>query len=552
MVRVLFLLLGLAMANPVWALTQVSASIDKNPVTVKESIVLTVIADDDVNADALDTSPLLDNFIVGRTSVSTQTSMVNFKTSRTTKWTTLIIPKREGEVTIPALIVEDKATAPIKITVLSANDPTAQRQQDLFITAQASANDIYVQQMITLTVKLHFSAELKRGSLSEPTLTGATITQVGKDQESETIINGRRFRVIERSYAITPQESGEFVLSSPMFSGEIMVQSSRRSNFLSFGETKPVSVVGDQIPINVRPIPDSFDGQWLPSELLTLHQEWQPDATNFKVGEPITRTITLTAAGVSSEQLPAINFNLPKGLKVYPDQPELHSSLNKGRLISQSVSNFAIVASQAGEFFIPALEIPWWNTVTNRMEIATLPAQSITVAPNDEIVSAPTSSSPRETIGIEPQTIIVEKTPWLQWLFLGLWITTCLAWALQYTLSRRQSGDPKNESTQSVNNLHLALLAACKKHNGNEVNKLLIPWANSVVPEKNITTIGQAKQHFNLEAFDDAVDCFYSHFYGNKTNELDDWKGEQLLKAIIQIQQQKNKKVEQAQLSINP
>ena len=556
MVRAIILFVSIFGVMPTYALTQVTASIDKNPVTVKESIVLTIVADDDIDSNALDTSALLGDFIVGRTSVSTQTSMVNFQTSRTTKWTTLLIPRREGNLTIPALKIEDQQSAPIQVNVVPLADSSVSRQQDLFITAEVSNKDIYVQQMMTLTVKLHFAAELQRGSLSEPSLTGATITQIGKDKENETIINGRRFRVIERTYSVTPQQSGDFVLASPMFSGEIMVQSARRSNFLSFGETKPVSVIGEEIPITVRPIPQQFQGQWLPSELLTMHEEWQPTEGQFTVGEPITRTITLTAAGVSSEQLPAIALTLPKGLKVYPDQAELHSSLNKGRIISQSVRNFAIVASRAGEYTLPALNIPWWNTVTNLMESATLPAQTITVKPNenmDTITPATSQTAQGEASQRAPETLIIEKSPWLQWLFLALWILTCIAWITQYFWSRREKANLTNDNDgHQVNDVHLAMLAACKKNNGAQVMNLLLPWTKSIGKTQAFNNISDAKVYFNDDAFSQAVDDLYACFYGNNVQSTTPWQGNQLLQALSTIYKTQLKQSDNTSIRLNP
>jgi len=369
-VRVIICLLAILLSLNSYALTKVSATVDKNPIVVNESLILTVIADDDIDSNALDTSPLLSDFMVGRTSVSSQTSMINFKTTRTTTWTTVLIARKPGEFVIPAFDVNGVKSQTIEIKALAADNATATSQQDLFITTQVSAREIYVQQQITLTVKLHFSAELKRGSLTEPTLAGANILQIGKDKESENIINGKRYRIIERIYAISPQQSGDVLLKSPVFSGEIIMPSSRRSNFLSFADSKPVSVIGDDISLTVKPIPTQIDGSWLPSELVALHQEWQPDPAQFKVGEPITRTITLTAAGLSESQLPEISMAVPQGLKVYPDQAELHTGLNNERLVSQKVANFAIVASQPGEYLLPDITIPWWNTVTNKAEIA--------------------------------------------------------------------------------------------------------------------------------------------------------------------------------------
>ena len=549
-----------------FALTSVTASVDKNPVTIKESIVLTVVADDDVDANALNTSALLKDFIVGRTSVSTQTSMVNFQTSRSTRWTTVLIARKAGTVTIPALTVDNVRTQPIEVKVLAADDKNAAKQQDIFITNEISSDNIYVQQQLTLTVKLHFSAELKRGSLTEPTLIGANIAQIGKDQESEQIINGKRFRVIERTYAINPQESGEFNILSARFSGEIMMPSARRSNFLSFAETKPVSVVGDDIPLTVRPIPVSYQGQWLPSEILTLHQEWQPNPNNFKVGEPITRTISLTAAGLSKEQLPKITFEVPRGLKVYPDQAELHSSLTKDRLVSQQVQNFAIVASRAGEYELPAITIPWFNTVTNRTEQAQLPAQTITVQANTDFPEeiTPTISAENSQTGnvvntpsskTAPQ--IIYQTSWLQWLFLVLWLLTSFAWAFSAYLRKKSlkqiTSNDKNVSKivgPANSNIYSSLINACKDNNGEQVLTLLVPWVNGIAnPEQKAASLDDAITLVSNENFAEEIKKLQQHLYGKSESN---WQGAALANLIKTANKQGIAKVSSDSLNLNP
>mgnify|MGYP000713530314 CR=1 FL=1 len=552
-----------------FALTSVTASVDKNPVTIKESIVLTVVADDDVDANALNTSALLKDFIVGRTSVSTQTSMVNFQTSRSTRWTTVLIARKAGTVTIPALTVDNVRTQPIEVKVLAADDKNAAKQQDIFITNEISSDNIYVQQQLTLTVKLHFSAELKRGSLTEPTLIGANIVQIGKDQESEQIINGKRFRVIERTYAINPQESGEFNILSARFSGEIMMPSARRSNFLSFAETKPVSVVGDDIPLTVRPIPVSYQGQWLPSEILTLHQEWQPNPNNFKVGEPITRTISLTAAGLSKEQLPKITFEVPRGLKVYPDQAELHSSLTKDRFVSQQVQNFAIVASRAGEYELPAITIPWFNTVTNRTEQAQLPAQTITVQANTDFPEEITPTLPAENNQVDnvvntpssetaaQAAQVIYQTSWLQWLFLVLWLLTSFAWAFSAYLRKKYfkqaTGNDKNVSkiVASANSkIYPTLINACKDNNGEQVLSLLVPWVNNIAnPEQKAASLDEAVTLVSNENIAEEIKELQQHLYGKSVSN---WQGETLANLIKTVNKQGIAKVSSDSLNLNP
>lgn len=574
--KLLILLALFAVNHTAFALTKVTASVDANPVMSNESIVLTVVADDSVEREDLDTAPLLKDFILARTEVSSQTNMVNFKTTRTTRWQVVLIPRHTGKLVIPALSVNGYQSKAINVEVIEQGSANATQQQDIFITAELSENDVYVQQLLALTIKLHIGVQLQRGSLTDPSLPNATIEQIGKDMESDGIVNGKRYRIIERTYAITPEQSGKFTLDTPMFSGDIMVQSRRRSGFLSFGETKPVNISGDQLVLTVRPIPDNFpidaNNSWLPSELLTLHQEWQPASSQgkneFKVGEPITRTITLTAAGLGKAQLPKIIMAAPAGLKIYPDQAELHSSLTKERLISQKRQNFALVASQAGDYILPKITIAWWNTVTNKYQQAILPEQTITVHPNADLPQPSTANSPVVANALSENTsakeigtpliappIIIEKPSYLQWLFLALWILTAIAWAVHALyLKRNNTHNPSSSKPQKVNNHYLALMAACKQNNAEQAISLILPWLNNVSSLKGnaeIPSLAAALAMINNDEFTCAINDVQQHLYGREAVE-NLWVGVNLLKAIQHINTSDIKVNAASKFTLNP
>lgn len=574
MVNAVKFLLLISLYISTHAFANVSATIDKNPVVSGESIVLNVVADESLDNNAFDSTPLLKNFIVGRTSVSSQTSMINFKTSYTTRWQTVLIARKEGNYTIPAFEINGQKTEPILLKVLAPSANNKNQQQDLYIKASVSNNEVYVQQQFTLQVKLYFASELKRGSLTEPSLTGATITQVGKDKETVEISNGRRFRVIERNYAINPQQSGDFILSSPMFSGEIIKSSSRRSSFLSFGESTPVSVLGKEISIKIRPIPDSFNGQWLPSELLSIDDEWQSKDQQFKVGEPITRTITLTAAGLSEEQLPKLTIPLPKGLKIYPDQAKLHTSVNNAKLISQKVQNFAIVANSPGDYTLPKIVIPWWNTVTNRYQEAILPEKTITVAVNDDfngsaltaptannanIISESANSAKNVTSKDKSQSKqnIIRQSPFLQWVFLALWLLTSVAWFISTQLNKNIQLK-KNNNEKNISYDYLALLKYCKTNQGDAALECIVPWVNDLAMNENrIVSIEEAINLINQSDFTQAINQLQQCYYGNNDKA---WQGNQLLNCVKKINRQQQKKTQakpqeknhQGKINLNP
>ncbi len=568
----LFILSLLLLGNQAHALSNVTATVDKNPAMINESILLTVTADDDVDRNALDTSPLLTDFIVGQTSVSSQTSMINFKTSRTTKWQVILIARKAGEFTIPPLTIENKQSAPIALTVVEAKSTDTDIQADIFITSELSSEQVYVQQLLTLTLKLHYAVELKSGNLTEPLLTGASIEKAGQDKQSESIINGKRYRVIEQTYAITPEQSGEFTLQAPVFSGEILQASQRRSSFLSFAQTKPVSILGEELAISVLPIPENYptDVQWLPTDILTLHQEWQSSDGQFTVGEPITRTITLTAAGLAKAQLPKLDMKSSRGLKVYPDQAELNSTVSNGRLVSQKVQNFALVPSAAGDFTLPAMKVTWFNTVTNKIEQATLPSQTITVQPGDSIAPTvdvnPTAieqaqQAPSSAIAATTNKSIVTQNNSLQWVFLALWLLTTFAWFSHTLYLKSVAGQTKTTNRGQVNsrgNHYLALLTACKKNNAEKALQLMLPWLQQLLANNHTNTqinnIAQAQALINDQNFATALNDLQQHLYGkNAVNGAPSWQGMALLNAIQSLQNRQNEQTNNAEtLALNP
>jgi len=572
------LLILLLASQTSFALTKLTASIDSNPVMNNESIVLTVIADDSLERDALDTSPLLNNFIVARTDVSSQTSMVNFSTTRTTRWQIVLIPREKatktGNLMIPALSVDGYQSQVINVQIIDQSNNTTKQQQEVFIETELSSKNVYVQQLLTLTVKLHIGVQLQRASLTEPALKGATIEHVGKDNETDAIINGKRYRIIERSYAITPEQSGELTLVTPMFSGDMVVQSRRRSAFSGFDETKPINILGEKLTLNVRPIPDNYpidlNTSWLPSESLTLHQEWQPQNGEFKVGEPITRTITVTATGIAKAQFPKIIMIAPAGLKVYPDQAELHSSLTKDRLISQKRQSFALVASQAGDYVLPKVTIAWWNTVTNKYQQAELPEQIITVKPNNDLPK-PTITNNQSASLTQPKLVssapatapmIIETSPALQWLFLVLWLVTLIAWLIHVLYLNRSFSRTSNTVSinKKENNHYLALIAACKTNHGKQALNFVLPWLNSLhKSDVEITTLTQAFELVNNKQFTCAMNEVQQHLYGKKGdrkngNESNDnkWQGTNLLNAVQAIQKSGINLSVQKTITLNP
>ncbi|MBQ4828568.1 protein BatD [Alteromonas sp. MMG017] len=492
--------------------TSVEATIDKNPVMLDEAIRLTVVANGGADRESFDSSILLKDFVVGRTSVSSQTSIVNFDTKKTTTWTTTLFPRKEGTFTIPAISIEGKQSAPMSVNVI----PVQQSEnvaRDYFVTTEIDLKEAYLNQQLFYTIKLHLATNIERGSLQSPTMQNAEIKQLGDDKQYTDIVNGRRYQIIERQFAIVPQASGEFTIKGPVFTAEVAAANTNQ-RFGLFNRTQQVNRVGPDITVNIKPIPAGIDYPWLPSEMARVDEEW-PQGDAFVVGEPITRVVTLTALGVVEEQLPEIPEFYPPHFKLYPDQSSTTTVEKDSTLIAQRKSSLAVIPTQAGSFVLPEVTIPWFNTLTEQTEYATIPARTVTVQPATA-ASSPTqpvfdnqgansaTSVPANQVGqtengselnSEPKSGSTNSSEaqapqYLTWLFAGLWALTVIAWVVTYLIQRKRK---PNYTATSANTVLVAnsgdetaafksLMASVKASNTAAIAPALQTWLKCLYP----------------------------------------------------------------------
>jgi hypothetical protein len=523
--------------------TEVVASVDKNPVMADESFNLTITANDDVDRSAFDPSVLMKDFVVGRTSVSTQTQMINFNTTRTTIWTTVLIPRKQGRFTIPAFNVDGQTTQAIPIMVVPVSASTSVQGRDIFITTELDVPEAYLQQQLRYTVKLYLGQDLQRGSLANPSLENADIRQIGKDKEYNEIKDGRRYRVIERTFAIIPQQSGNFTIDGPLFEGEIIDNS--RQSFGFFNRSTPVNRVGPSQDIMVLPIPPNYPHHWLPSDYVQINEEWQGDPEQYHAGEPITRTITLTAIGVVEEQLPTINGTYPDNVKTYPDQAETATVEKDQTLIAQRKESVAIIPSEPGQLVLPEISVPWFNVLTKKTEYTSLPAKTLNILP-----SVNQSASPIPLVKPEVSTEVVTNTkpgnpqtstimisePDRTWqlvsaVLLAIWLVTLALWIWQAKFRSKkvfshaqQVKQPEHSMNAQWSSLDKALSQADKK----SVAILLPHFLANILGQSHLT-LSQSLQKLGDQQLINEVNLMLAAQYGQATA---DWNGEALKQAL--------------------
>src|SRR5690606_1820865 len=266
----------------------------------------------------------------------------------------------------------------IQVRPAAAGDGEA---EDLFVEVETSKDEVFVQEQLLLTVRIHTGIQLRDASMTEELKVDNAVVESVSETAYNKRIDGRMYRVMELVYAIYPQQSE--AIHIPSLSWNLVMATERgsglRYRFQAPGELRRLRSEPLTIPVHPRPA-NYQGGHWLPAKSVRLEQHWSSDPSRFVVGEPLTRTITLVADGLTSSQLPPLPSQEVEGVKVYADQAQFDDIKNSDGITGSRIESVAIVPSRPGTITLPEMRVSWWNTEEGRQEVATLPPQTLEIA----------------------------------------------------------------------------------------------------------------------------------------------------------------------------
>ncbi|MGB1799803.1 MAG: BatD family protein [Gammaproteobacteria bacterium] len=540
---------------------EISVSVDRNPVVADESFQLIFESDEKVKVQP-DFSPLNKNFTILNTGRRSNTQIINGDFKQSQQWILKVIAKKTGIVQIPSIKFGDVSSQPYQVKVVTTAPPSVgNKSEDIFIEAEVNKKSSYVQEQIIYTVKLYRAVQTSNATLSEPKISGdqAVITKLGEDKSFETRIKAKRYVVVQRQYAIFPQSSGSLRIEPIIFQGQ--TGASSFFGFDPFGP-QPKSIVkrSNSIELDIQAIPDSFTGDtWLPASQINIQEQWSVDPSQLKQGEATTRTVTITVNGLASSHLPAIESILPDSLKQYPDQPEFNETFNENGFVGVRSEKMAIIPTQSGEFVLPAIQLPWWNTKTDKMEVAELPERTIYVdastavqaEDNQQIESTNKSNAvSNEDVQTEKQTItdagMVDGHSYWKWVSLILFLLWLITLFLLWKSRNRFNKEEKISNAESSKRQALKQIEnACNNNDAQQAKTAILEWARKMWPDKKINNLDAVKVYCDDELAT-MLDELNRQLY---SKEQDVWNGKVFLNCFQSQSFKKTKsKAEQGKL----
>lgn len=542
----LLLFQGLARAS-------VTAQVDRDSVNEGETFTLDLNVSGS-NSSQPDLSPLHQDFDVLGTGQKSMIQIINGDVQSTHAWSITLSPKHSGTLTIPPISVGNAQSNPLSITVMPAGASTSGNgnQGDVFIEVSAKPDKAYVQSQLLYTVRLYYATALRQGSLSKPSLDNAIVQKLGDDSNYATMRDGRRYQVIERRYAIFPQRSGKLEIPAVVFDGAVNDPSAQTGDpfFDSFNPaTRQVHLRSRKLDIDVTPQPANYQGaSWLPAQEITLEEKWSPQHPQFRVGEPVTRSIIIHARGLSASQLPDLAMDNIKDFKLYPDQAQAQDTPQGNTLTSTREQKIAMIPTRTGELTLPGLHLTWWDTTTRQQRTATLPAETIHVLPAVAGASpapvntgtAATQSTPTQTQTAPPSTVETPTTHpgstatsdnSTSYLWIATSVFFALAWLITLLLWWRRKQPGPTKTTPAITAVPREdtvkpVRQACRQTDPQALKRALLAWGGQRWRTNPPLSLGELAARVNDHALAEDIATLDKWLYAANTT---DWHAETLL-----------------------
>lgn len=510
----------------------VRAWLDRNTMQLGETVTLNIEISDGSSVKP-DFSVLESDFNLSGTQSSTSFSVVNGQSSSKMLWAVALEPKRAGTLVIPPLSVGGQTTQPLTLTVQATSTASGKAGDDVYIETTIEPRSPYVQQQVSLTVKLYFAVNLIDGSLDDPQAPGLIVRKVGgQDSNFSADVDGRRYRVLERRYVVQAEKSGSIALPPIVFRGHAMDRNDLNS-FFSRGHN--ISAHSDPITLDVRPRPaNSGTDAWLPARSVTLTAEGIDASTVARVGEPLTLTLRLQANGLGFEQLPELTLPKIDGADIYPDKATTQNKDSGDLTTGERERKFAIVPKRAGSLVIPSISIGWWDTDHDRPETAVIPEVDLTVEPaagastpqppvpaaKAEGVPVPVAQPPAAIAA--PNMAETESGFWraLAVAAIVLWVATVLGWIV-WSLRQRKKATVVVPESRGPNSSEVSakgsFRAACAAGDWPAASRALLAWARSrKIAARNLSELAEALGDREQRA---AIDDLEGVCYGGASSD---------------------------------
>jgi hypothetical protein len=387
----------LLLYSQIFADISISASVDKNVVSLGEQITLQVVVSGDTTNIPQPKIPQIQDFQIYSSGRSQSISIINGQVNSSITFTYILSPNRVGEFEIPPISVEYKGkiyqTEPIKIKVeksISTPQKTVPQQQNVyqgkkrgvFIETFVDKHTAYVNEQITLTFRFYTKVNLlSQPQYSPPDTTGFITEDLPPQKNYYTIIDGDRYYVSEIKTALFPTTAGKFVIGAATVRCTIEdfdIDDFFSDNFFRrfFSQGKEVVLKSEPIEIKVLPLPQP-QPQFFSGNVGKYTIDVSVDKQKIEQNESTFLNIKISGVGniksLTFSKSLVENF-LGKNFVIYDSITTFDIKKENYVVKGSKTFKIPISVSSVGKFVIPEIKFVYFNPISKQYEtVSSLP-----------------------------------------------------------------------------------------------------------------------------------------------------------------------------------
>ena len=379
------------------------ASVDRNQVTVGESINLTISLSGPVRSIAKPDLPDLSDFDVYSSGTSSNISIVPGAISYQTDYTYVLVPRKAGVFTIAPVKVQHKGqtfqTQPIAISVSNQSQPKQQQQtpsqskpqrdyssqpastDDFFIEQVVDNPNPYVGQQITLIFRFYQGENLyEQPNVKWPSLNGFWVEDLPPNRVYNKQVGNRTYRVTEIRKALFPTVADKLRIEATVMT--IPPQAFFDSFFGQdpfgfFNRRRTKRAPSEQVlrtkgvVVTVKELPQSRKPDYYSGAVGSYNFKLSLDKDTVEVDQPITLKAIISGTG-NIKKLPAIDIPELENFRLYDSGSNENISKDNYKVTGSKSFEWVLIPTAPGDYMLPELKFayfdPWSKTYKSTVQ----------------------------------------------------------------------------------------------------------------------------------------------------------------------------------------
>jgi len=316
--------------------------------------------------------------IIAGPSQQVSQSWVNGKSSFEKIYSYYLLPVQRGLLTIRQAAIEYNGqiykTSPIRINVTAAveqpkdpNDTQISANDNIYLVADISKTNPYINEPITVVYKLYFSYNIgitNWRELNKPKYNDfwSQNIDIKRLVAEEGMFKGEKYRyVVLRKTVLYPQKSGKLVIEPLSLDIDVQLPTNQRNMFgqvvIKEGNKR---VSAGAKTIFVKPLPEAGKPASFSGAVGKYDFRVTPTKTNLKNGESLDLVVSVTGKG--NMKL----FNLPK--PIVPNALEMYDAVHSEQvnttlsgMAGKISDSYTIIPQYKGEYPVKSMQFSYFD-----------------------------------------------------------------------------------------------------------------------------------------------------------------------------------------------